>query len=113
MQQRIEVLAPGFGSLILARRVLGPRELERMDASLVGGSIRGGTAQLHQQAFFRATPGGPGRDADQGPQPCVFVGAPPGAECTALRGSKPRAPLYCTAAATRPPPVAQAPRGGR
>ncbi|WP_286929377.1 MULTISPECIES: phytoene desaturase family protein [Aeromicrobium] len=57
MQARIEALAPGFGSRIMTRRVLGPRELEARDANLVGGAINGGTAQLHQQLVFRPTPG--------------------------------------------------------
>ncbi|MCW2747135.1 MAG: dependent oxidoreductase [Nocardioidaceae bacterium] len=57
MQARIEKLAPGFGSKILARRVIGPRELEARDANLVGGSINGGTSQLHQELIFRPTPG--------------------------------------------------------
>jgi phytoene dehydrogenase-like protein len=58
MQDRLEKLAPGFGSRILARRVLGPRELEQRDANLVGGSLNGGTAQLHQQLVFRPYAGG-------------------------------------------------------
>ncbi|MDP3893963.1 NAD(P)/FAD-dependent oxidoreductase [Nocardioides sp.] len=57
MQARLERLAPGFGSRILARRVLGPREFEARDANLVGGAINGGTAQLHQQLVFRPVPG--------------------------------------------------------
>ncbi len=57
MQARIERLAPGFGSRIVARRVLGPRELEARDANLVGGAVNGGTAQLHQQLVFRPVPG--------------------------------------------------------
>ncbi len=57
MQARIEALAPGFGSRIIARRVLGPQELEAHDANLVGGAINGGTAQLHQQLVFRPVPG--------------------------------------------------------
>ncbi len=57
MQSRIERLAPGFGTLIQARRVLGPHELEARDANLVGGAIGGGTAQLHQQLVFRPVPG--------------------------------------------------------
>jgi len=60
MQSRFEKLAPGFGSLVLERRILGPHELERRDANLVGGAINGGTAQLHQQLVFRPVPG-PGR----------------------------------------------------
>ena len=57
IQDRIERLAPGFGSRVLARRVLGPRELEARDANLVGGALDGGTAQLHQQLVFRPVPG--------------------------------------------------------
>ena len=57
VQARIEALAPGFGSRVLARRVLGPRELEQRNASLVGGSLNGGTAQLHQQLVFRPVAG--------------------------------------------------------
>jgi phytoene dehydrogenase-like protein len=57
MQQRVERLAPGFGSRVLARRVLGPRELEARNANLVGGSLNGGTSQLQQQLVFRPVPG--------------------------------------------------------
>ena len=57
MQARFERLAPGFSSRVTARRVLGPRELEERNANLVGGSIGGGTAQLHQQLVFRPIPG--------------------------------------------------------
>jgi phytoene dehydrogenase-like protein len=58
MQGRLEELAPGFGSRILKRRVLGPVEMETRDANLIGGSINGGTSQLHQQLVFRPIPGG-------------------------------------------------------
>jgi phytoene dehydrogenase-like protein len=61
IQERIERLAPGFGSRVIARRVLGPRELEQRNANLVGGAINGGTAQLHQQLVFRPVPGLLGR----------------------------------------------------
>jgi phytoene dehydrogenase-like protein len=57
MQERIERLAPGFGSRVLSRRVLGPRELEARDANLVGGAVNGGTSQLHQELIFRPVPG--------------------------------------------------------
>jgi phytoene dehydrogenase-like protein len=57
MQDRLERLAPGFGDRVLARRVLGPRQFEQLDANLVGGAINGGTAQLHQQLVFRPVPG--------------------------------------------------------
>jgi phytoene dehydrogenase-like protein len=57
MEARLERLAPGFRSRVLARHVAGPRELEAADANLVGGAINGGTAQLHQQLVFRPVPG--------------------------------------------------------
>jgi phytoene dehydrogenase-like protein len=57
MQDRVEALAPGFSSRILARRVLGPRELEAHNANLLGGALDGGTANLDQQLIFRPVPG--------------------------------------------------------
>ena len=57
MQARIEAYAPGFEGRILARRTLGPRELEARNENLVGGSVNGGTANLHQQLVFRPVPG--------------------------------------------------------
>jgi len=57
VQERFERLAPGFGDRVLARRVLGPRELEARDANLVGGAVNGGTAQLGQQLVLRPVPG--------------------------------------------------------
>lgn len=61
IQARVERLAPGFGSRVLARRVLGPRELEARNDNLVGGSLNGGTAQLHQELVLRPVPGLLGR----------------------------------------------------
>ncbi len=61
MQARIERLAPGFGSRVVARRVLGPHELQARNANLVGGAVGGGTQQLHQQLVFRPVPGMWGR----------------------------------------------------
>lgn len=57
VQRRFEALAPGFGDRVLARRILGPHELEARDANLVGGAINGGTSQLHQELVFRPIPG--------------------------------------------------------
>jgi phytoene dehydrogenase-like protein len=56
MQARIERLAPGFGSRVLARRVLGPKQLQQRNANLIGGGVNGGTAQLHQELIFRPIP---------------------------------------------------------
>jgi phytoene dehydrogenase-like protein len=57
MQARVEQHAPGFGDRVVARRVLGPRELEQRNENLVGGAINGGTANLHQQLIFRPVAG--------------------------------------------------------
>jgi phytoene dehydrogenase-like protein len=57
MQHRIESYAPGFSDKIIARRILTPPELQRRDASLIGGAINGGTSELHQQLIFRPIPG--------------------------------------------------------
>lgn len=57
MQTRFEELAPGFGQRVLARRILGPHEMEARNANLMGGAINGGTSQLHQELVFRPVPG--------------------------------------------------------
>lgn len=57
MQARIVKYAPELESRIVARRVLGPREMEARDANLVGGAVNGGTANLQQQLVFRPVPG--------------------------------------------------------
>ena len=57
MQARIERYAPGFGDHVVARRVLGPHELEARNENLLGGAINGGTANLQQQLVFRPVPG--------------------------------------------------------
>ena len=57
MQARIERHAPDLASRIIARRVLGPRELEQRNANLHGGALGGGTSALHQQLVLRPIPG--------------------------------------------------------
>jgi phytoene dehydrogenase-like protein len=54
IEQQIERFAPGFRDVILARHVMGPSELERRNANLVGGDINGGAADL-RQLFLRPT----------------------------------------------------------
>ncbi|WP_211348697.1 phytoene desaturase family protein [Nocardioides litoris] len=61
VQERLEALAPGFSERVLARRVLGPAQLEERNASLVGGSLGGGTAQIHQELVLRPVPAMLGR----------------------------------------------------
>jgi phytoene dehydrogenase-like protein len=53
IEQRIEGLAPGFRTLVRARTIHSPADLEQMDENLVGGDLGGGSAQLDQQLFLR------------------------------------------------------------
>lgn len=57
MESKLEANAPGFRDLVESRRILGPDEMEQLDANLVGGAVNGGTAQLHQELIFRPVPG--------------------------------------------------------
>jgi phytoene dehydrogenase-like protein len=57
MEDQLEKNAPGFRDRVIARHVVGPRELEAENANLVGGAVNGGTSQLHQQLIFRPVPG--------------------------------------------------------
>lgn len=57
MEDRIEKAAPGFKQLIGGRHVLNPPGLESANENLLGGSLNGGTAQIHQQLVFRPIPG--------------------------------------------------------
>lgn len=52
IEAQVERYAPGFRDLILARHILQPADLERLDANLVGGDINGGSARF-DQFFFR------------------------------------------------------------
>jgi phytoene dehydrogenase-like protein len=52
LEAQIERFAPGYQQRIIARHVMGPLELERHNANLVGGDISGGEATL-LQLFFR------------------------------------------------------------
>jgi phytoene dehydrogenase-like protein len=53
LDARIEGLAPGFRSTVLARRIVAPPDLEAMDANLVGGDLGGGSNAWHRQLVFR------------------------------------------------------------
>jgi phytoene dehydrogenase-like protein len=57
MQRRIEEYAPGFADRVVARRLLGPREMQARDENLVNGALNGGTSSLQQQLVFRPVPG--------------------------------------------------------
>jgi phytoene dehydrogenase-like protein len=53
IEERIEKLAPGFRSSILARHIAAPPDLEAMNENLVGGDLGGGSAWIDQQLFLR------------------------------------------------------------
>jgi phytoene dehydrogenase-like protein len=48
IERQIERFAPGFRDTIAARHAMGPAELERRNANLVGGDISGGASDLRQ-----------------------------------------------------------------
>jgi phytoene dehydrogenase-like protein len=48
IEQQVERFAPGFGERVLARNAMGPADLERRNANLVGGDIAGGSNELRQ-----------------------------------------------------------------
>src|SRR5918993_612909 len=48
IEDQIERFAPGFKRRILAKNAMGPADLERQNANLVGGDINGGGADLPQ-----------------------------------------------------------------
>lgn len=99
VERQVERFAPGFRSLVRARRVLAPPTLQELDANLLGGAINGGTTALHQQLVFRPTPGA-GRPetpvrglflASAGAHPGGGVHGAPGANAAraALRRNRP------------------------
>jgi phytoene dehydrogenase-like protein len=55
MEAQVERFAPGFGDVILARHVLGPADLQRRNANLIGGDVGGGSYAL-DQLIFRPLP---------------------------------------------------------
>src|ERR671933_1260282 len=57
METAIEAHAPGFRERVIEKWSQLPADIESDDPSLVGGTINGGTAQLHQQLVFRPLPG--------------------------------------------------------
>ena len=63
IQARIERFAPGFTSLIRARHIQSPLDLQAGDRNLRGGAIGAGTADLHQQLIFRPLASTPARSA--------------------------------------------------
>jgi phytoene dehydrogenase-like protein len=78
IEAQIERFAPGFSNRVLARSVMGPGDLERHDANMIGGVIGGGVQDLWQQF---ARPVSPFRPYST-PNPRIFLcssSTPPGA----------------------------------
>jgi len=48
IENQIERFAPGFRDCIIARHAMGPAELERRNANIIGGDIAGGAADFWQ-----------------------------------------------------------------
>jgi phytoene dehydrogenase-like protein len=57
LERQVERAAPGFSDAIVARHVFGPWDLHAADNSLWQGALNGGSAAIHQQLFWRPTPG--------------------------------------------------------
>jgi phytoene dehydrogenase-like protein len=55
IEAQVERFAPGFRDRILARSVLGPKDLEARNRNLVGGDVGGGSYTL-RQVVFRPVP---------------------------------------------------------
>ncbi len=55
VELQIERFAPGFRDRVLARHILGPRDLEARDPNLIAGDVGGGSYRL-RQAVFRPLP---------------------------------------------------------
>ncbi|MGW1957692.1 phytoene desaturase family protein [Streptomyces sp. NPDC001920] len=107
VERQVERFAPGFRSLIRARRVLAPPTLEALDGNLHAGAINGGTTAIHQQLVLRPVPG-TGRP--ETPVPGLFLasaGAHPGGGVHGAPGANAaRAALH----RHRPPGLAAAQR---
>jgi phytoene dehydrogenase-like protein len=59
IETQVERFAPGFRDRVLARRVMGPSQLEEWNANLAGGDISGGASDLWQmlaRPILSATP---------------------------------------------------------
>jgi phytoene dehydrogenase-like protein len=57
IEAQIERFAPGWTGQVIARRITTPGQFQDSDASLDQGALNGGTTAVHQQLFFRPTPG--------------------------------------------------------
>src|SRR5581483_12465841 len=70
---KLERYAPGIGTLVQARAVLSPADLERLNPNLAGGDSLAGSMHLRQNFAFR--PFAAGRDYDTGVAGLHLTGA--------------------------------------
>ena len=79
VEDQVERFAPGFRNLILARHVLGPRELEERDRNLVDGDVGGGSYGRLQSVFRPLPAMSPYRTPVEGLFLCSAAAFPGGA----------------------------------
>lgn len=84
--EKLERYAPGVRDRVLDWTVLGPDDLERHDANLVGGDSVGGSHHLAQNIVFRPAPGWSGYEMPVGDLFMVGAGTWPGAGVNAISG---------------------------
>ncbi|MGH2875648.1 MAG: phytoene desaturase family protein, partial [Solirubrobacteraceae bacterium] len=53
VERQIERFAPGFGELVLARSIRGPKAIEAENPSMRGGDLASGSCKLDQQVVLR------------------------------------------------------------
>jgi phytoene dehydrogenase-like protein len=57
MEEAVARVAPSFAQSVVGRYPQSPAALEAANANLRGGAVNGGTSAVHQELFFRPTPG--------------------------------------------------------
>lgn len=85
IERQIERFAPGFRDCVLARHVMGPRQLHAANANLVGGAINGGLQDL--RTYLAWTLARPSPYAT--PNPSIFrcsAATPPGGGVHGMAG---------------------------
>ncbi len=75
IERQIERFAPGFGDIVLARRIAAPGDLQAYNANYVGGDIAGGAHNGLQLAFRPTIAARPVRHAQPGAVPVFRVDA--------------------------------------
>jgi phytoene dehydrogenase-like protein len=85
IERQLERFAPGFRDLVLARHAMGPRELQAVNANLIGGAVNGGLQDL--RAYLTWALARPSPYAT--PNPALFLcsaATPPGGGVHGMAG---------------------------